>query len=72
MNTAANMEAVLAELGAREPIFHSPGASRALPYICSPTRFSKTKERRARRTPIWARTPDGWKILLHQGTLTQE
>jgi len=25
MNTAADMEAVLAELGAREPIFHSPG-----------------------------------------------
>ena len=27
--------------------------------------------RRTRRITLWARNPDGWKILYHQGTLIQ-
>ena len=29
------------------------------------------KERKSRRTTIWQKTEDGWKILFHQGTLIQ-
>lgn len=28
--------------------------------------------RRSRRTTLWRRTPDGWKIEFHQGTLTAD
>jgi hypothetical protein len=28
--------------------------------------------RRTRRATIWQRTPDGWKIVYHQGTLIQD
>ena len=27
--------------------------------------------RKTRRATIWRRTPDGWKILYHQGTITE-
>jgi hypothetical protein len=29
-------------------------------------------ERRTRRSTIWQRTPEGWKIVFHQGTVVQE
>ena len=29
-------------------------------------------ERRTRRATIWRRTPSGWVIVFHQGTLVQE
>jgi hypothetical protein len=32
----------------------------------------QNKKRKTRRTTIWQRTFDGWKILFHQGTLVQE
>lgn len=28
-------------------------------------------ERSSRRSTLWERTPDGWRALYHQGTLTQ-
>jgi len=28
--------------------------------------------RRTRRSTIWQRTPEGWKIVFHQGTIVQE
>jgi hypothetical protein len=28
-------------------------------------------ERKTRRTTIWKQTPDGWKIVFHQGTMVQ-
>jgi hypothetical protein len=30
------------------------------------------KIRRTRRATIWRRSPDGWKIVYHQGTMIQE
>jgi hypothetical protein len=32
----------------------------------------QNRQRRSRRTTIWQRTPDGWKIVFHQGTILQE
>jgi hypothetical protein len=29
-------------------------------------------ERKTRRATIWQRTPTGWKIVFHQGTLVQD
>jgi hypothetical protein len=29
-------------------------------------------ERKTRRSTIWQRTPDGWKIVFHQGTIVQD
>jgi hypothetical protein len=29
-------------------------------------------ERKTRRSTIWQRTPDGWKIGFHQGTTVQD
>jgi len=29
-------------------------------------------ERKTRRSTIWQRTPDGWKIVYHQGTVVQK
>lgn len=29
-------------------------------------------ERVSRRSTLWRRTPDGWKILYHQGTLVED
>ena len=28
-------------------------------------------ERRTRRATIWRRSPEGWKVLFHQGTIVQ-
>jgi hypothetical protein len=28
--------------------------------------------RKTRRSTIWQRTPDGWKIVFHQGTIVQD
>jgi hypothetical protein len=30
------------------------------------------KIRKTRRSTIWERTPEGWKIVFHQGTIVQE
>ncbi len=30
------------------------------------------KTRRTRRSTIWQRTPEGWKIVYHQGTIIQD
>ncbi len=30
------------------------------------------KERKTRRSTIWQRTPEGWKIVYHQGTIVQD
>jgi hypothetical protein len=30
------------------------------------------KQRLTRRTTIWRKTPDGWKIVYHQGTIVQD
>jgi hypothetical protein len=30
------------------------------------------KERRTRRSTIWQRTAEGWKIVYHQGTIVQD
>jgi len=32
----------------------------------------QTKERLTRRATIWQKTPDGWKVVYHQGTVVQE
>lgn len=32
----------------------------------------QNKERRTRRSTIWRRTPEGWKIAFHQGTIVQD
>ena len=32
----------------------------------------QNKTRRTRRTTIWQRTADGWKIVFHQGTMIQD
>jgi hypothetical protein len=29
-------------------------------------------ERKTRRSTIWERTPEGWKIIFHQGTVVRE
>ena len=31
----------------------------------------QNQERRTRRSTIWQRTPEGWKIVFHQGTIVQ-
>jgi hypothetical protein len=31
----------------------------------------RQSDRRTRRSTIWRRTPDGWKIQFHQGTVVQ-
>ena len=127
MNADSELATVLAELIAREPIFHRPewgttradfermtasdfwevGASgrcydRAYVLNLLEERYASGSERgewetsgfacrrladevylltytliqdrkrTTRRTTIWQRTPDGWKILFHQGTLVQE
>ncbi|MFZ2021056.1 MAG: DUF4440 domain-containing protein [Terracidiphilus sp.] len=30
------------------------------------------QKRKTRRATIWQRTPDGWKIVYHQGTIVQD
>jgi hypothetical protein len=123
--TAPELEDVLAELAAREPIFHRPefGTTRADFERMTAEDFSETgasgrrysrqfvldelekrqaapheeiwetsefhcrrlseetylltytllqdKTRLTRRLTIWRRTPQGWKILYHQGTIVQ-
>jgi hypothetical protein len=32
----------------------------------------QNNERRTRRSTIWQHTPDGWKIVFHQGTIIQD
>lgn len=32
----------------------------------------QNKERKTRRATIWQRTPEGWKIVFHQGTIVQD
>ena len=32
----------------------------------------QNRERRTRRSTIWQRTADGWKIVYHQGTIVQD
>jgi hypothetical protein len=29
-------------------------------------------ERKTRRSTIWQRTPEGWKIVFHQGTIVRQ
>jgi hypothetical protein len=31
----------------------------------------QNKERRTQRSTIWQRTPEGWKIVFHQGTIVE-
>ncbi|HET9969385.1 MAG TPA: hypothetical protein VFQ68_14215 [Streptosporangiaceae bacterium] len=33
------------------------------------TYLSRRAGRRALRSPVWLRTPDGWCVYFHQGTL---
>lgn len=32
----------------------------------------QNKQRRTRRATIWSSTPEGWKIVYHQGTIVQD
>lgn len=123
--TGPELAGVLAELIAREPIFHRPefgttradferitvddfwetGASgrrysrafvldelerrfqsphddvwEAKEFLCrelAPNLFLLTytllqNQRKTRRATIWQRTPDGWKIVYHQGTIVRD
>jgi hypothetical protein len=36
------------------------------------TYVSQRGERRARRSSVWLRTQDGWRVYFHQGTLISE
>jgi len=40
-------------------------------YLLTYTLLQRS-ERKTRRSTIWQRTPDGWKIIFHQGTIVQE
>jgi hypothetical protein len=40
-------------------------------YLLTYTLVQDNK-RRTRRSTIWQRTPDGWKIVYHQGTIVQD
>jgi hypothetical protein len=125
LETAPRLAGVLAELVAREPIFHRPefGTTRAdfelmtvddywqtgasgrrysrkfvldelerrfaaphedawetKEFLCrelAPNLYLLTytliqSQRKTRRATIWQRTPDGWKIVYHQGTIVQD
>ena len=126
MSTGADLERVLAELSAREPIFHRPefGNTRAdfermtaedfwetgasgrrysrrdvldlleerhskphddvwetSGFECRPVggdtylltyTLLQNHTRLTRRSTIWERSPDGWKIVYHQGTVVQD
>jgi hypothetical protein len=40
-------------------------------YLLTYTLLQDNK-RKTRRSTIWQRTPEGWKIVFHQGTVVQE
>jgi len=126
VSTGTDLERVLAELSAREPIFHRPefGTTRAdfermtaedfwetgasgrrysrrdvlelleerhskphedvwetSGFECRPLggdtylltyTLLQNRTRLTRRSTIWRRSPDGWKIVYHQGTIVQD
>ena len=75
---------VLSELERRYPITHAgarPDTWQATGFRCrqlAPDVFLLTytllqdHSRKTRRVTIWQRTPEGWKIVYHQGTIVQD
>jgi hypothetical protein len=73
-------EDVLAELERRQQVqtvdvweatgFHCREVAKDV-YLLTYT-LLQHNERKTRRSTIWQRTPDGWKIVFHQGTIVQD
>jgi hypothetical protein len=73
-------EDVLTELGRRQQVqtadvweasgFHYRELARDV-FLLTYTLFQRS-ERLTRRSTIWQRTPEGWKIVFHQGTVVQD
>lgn len=73
-------EEVLTELERRQPVqtadvweasgFHTRELARNV-YLLTYTLLQDNK-RLTRRSTIWERTPEGWKIVFHQGTIVQD
>jgi hypothetical protein len=40
--------------------------------VCLLTYTLMQGERKTRRATIWKRSPEGWKIIFHQGTIVQD
>ena len=73
--------AMLAALAAEQPASEQPGGeepaitatemtgTRLAGDVIHLTYLSQRAGRRALRSSIWLRTPDGWRVYFHQGTL---
>ena len=68
---------MLAALAAEQPAGEEPvitttemAGTRLADDIIHLTYVSQRAGRRALRSSIWLRTPDGWRVYFHQGTLT--
>jgi hypothetical protein len=73
---------MLAALAAEQPAAEQPAAeepaitatemtgTRLADDVIHLTYLSQRAGRRALRSSIWLRTPDGWRVYFHQGTLT--
>jgi hypothetical protein len=57
--------------GGEEPLITATEitATRLADDVIHLTYLSQRGERRARRSSIWLRTQDGWRVYFHQGTL---
>jgi hypothetical protein len=57
--------------GGEEPLITAREitATRLADDVIHLTYVSQRGERRARRSSIWLRTEDGWRVYFHQGTL---
>ncbi len=68
---------MLAALAAEQPAAEEPTitatemtGTRLADDVIHLTYLSQRAGRRALRSSIWLRTPDGWRVYFHQGTLT--
>jgi hypothetical protein len=67
---------VIAALAAEEPVAEEPVATdmagtRLAGDVIHLTYVSQRAGRRALRSSIWLRTPAGWRVYFHQGTLVR-
>ena len=67
---------IIAALAAEQPAAEEPvitatemTGTRLADDVILLTYISQRGDRRARRSSIWLRTPDGWRAYFHQGTL---
>ena len=69
---------MIAALAAEQPAGEEPvvtatelAGARLADDVIQLTYISQRAGRRALRSSIWLRTPDGWQVYFHQGTLVR-